>query len=289
MALCPWNNAAKGVTEMEEKYSVLMSVYHRECPEYLRESLMSILTQTVKTDDLILVCDGPLTEELDWVIEEFEKEYPDVMRVHHLDCNQGLAAALNAGLVLCKHDLVARMDTDDLAMPDRCRLQLEKFREDPELTIVGGAVEEFEDSPDRITAHKSMPESHEQIREYARVRNPFNHPTVMYRKSAVLAVGGYPEEMLHEDYSLWAELLLAGARGYNLPQTLVRMRTGNDLYARRGGARYLIQGIKLRWKFYRMGLYSFGNLIYVTAGLTLVCLVPVDIRKGIYRLILRKE
>lgn len=274
---------------MEDKYSVLMSVYHRERPEYLRASLESMLTQTVKTDDLILVCDGPLPEELDRVIEEFEQEYPQVLRVHRLEENRGLATALNAGLELCRHELVARMDTDDLAMPDRCRLQLEKFGEDPSLSIVGGAVEEFEDSPDRITAYKPMPETHEQIRQYARTRNPFNHPTVMYRKSAVLAVGGYPEEKLHEDYSLWALLLMAGARGYNLPQTLVRMRTGNDLYARRGGVRYLIRGIKLRWKFYRMGLYSFGNLIYVAAGLTLVCLVPVSVRKGIYRLILRKE
>lgn len=274
---------------MEENYSVLMSVYHREQPEYLRGSLESMLTQTAQTDDLVLVCDGPLTAELDRVIEEFEQEYPQVLRVHQLEENRGLAAALNAGLELCRHELVARMDTDDLAMPDRCRLQLEKFAEDPELTVVGGAVEEFEESPDRITAHKPMPETHAQIRQYARRRNPFNHPTVMYRKSAVLAVGGYPDEMLHEDYSLWALLLMARAKGYNLPQTLVRMRTGNDLYARRGGARYLAQGIRLRWKFYRMGLYSLWNLIYVAAGLTLVCLVPVSVRKGIYRLILRKE
>ena len=274
---------------MEEKYSVLMSVYHREQPEYLRASLMSMLTQTVKTDDLVLICDGPLTEELDRVIEAFEREYPDVLRVCRLEQNRGLAAALNAGLALCRHELVARMDTDDLALPDRCRLQLKKFEEDPELTIAGGAVEEFEDDPEQITAHKQMPETHEQIRQYARTRNPFNHPTVMYRKTAVLAVGGYPEEMLHEDYSLWALLLMAGAKGYNLPQPLVRMRTGNDLYARRGGAKYLVQGIKLRWKFYRMGLYSLWNLIYVAVGLTLVCLVPVSVRKGIYRLILRKE
>ena len=274
---------------MLEQYSVLMSVYCKEQPEYLRESLMSMLAQTVRTDDLVLICDGPLTEELDQVIEEITGTHPDVIHVHRLPRNEGLAKALNVGLGLCKHALVARMDSDDIALPQRCQLQLEKFEEVPSLSIVGGAVDEFERSPDEITSHKDMPQTHEQVMKYASRRNPFNHPTVMYRKQSVLEVGGYPMEMLHEDYALWAKMLMQGAKGCNLPQTLCLMRTDSKLYARRGGWKYLMQAIKLRWGFYRMGFYSGWNLIVVVGGLIVVCLVPVSVRKNFYRLFLRNK
>ncbi len=273
--------------EILNNYSVLMSVYSRERPEYLRQSIQSIFSQTVPTNDFVLICDGPLPAGLDKVIEAFSSEREDVLHVVRLEKNQGLANALNIGLPICKNDLVARMDSDDIAFPNRCELQLRKFQENPELTIVGGAIDEFEDTPEKVTSHKHMPESHEELLRYARVRNPFNHPTVMYRKAAVIDAGGYPDNLLHEDYALWGNLLMSGAKGCNLPNTLCYMRVGNGMYRRRGGIRYLRQAVKLRWQLYRRGLYTLPSFIGVTFVLTIVCLLPNPIRKYVYRSFLR--
>lgn len=270
-----------------ENYSVLMSVYSGEKAEYLRMSADSIFTQTIPTNDFVLMCDGPLTDELDAVIEELTREYGDVLRVIRLDENSGLGNALNVGIPLCKNELIARMDSDDVAVADRCELQLMKFQEDPELDIVGGAVDEFEGLPFNVISHKSMPQEHDAVAQYAKMRNPFNHPTVMYRKSAVLKVGGYPNRILHEDYALWANLILNGAKVCNLPQTLCLMRVDSGLYDRRGGADYWKKAIRLRWHFYRTGLYTFWSFLYVSLGLTAVCLLPVRARKQVYRIFLR--
>lgn len=273
--------------ETLDEYSVLMSVYAKEKPDYLRQSIQSIFSQSVPTNDFVLMCDGPLTTELDAVIETACKSHGDVLHVIRLEKNQGLAHALNIGLRECKNDLVARMDSDDIALPNRCELQLQKFQEDPELSIVGGAIDEFEGTPQNIISHKNMPETHEELLRYARLRNPFNHPTVMYRRSAILAVGGYPNNILHEDYALWGYLLLSGAKGYNLPNTLCYMRVDSGLYRRRGGFYYLKQAVKLRWQLYQLGLYTLPSFIFVTIGLTFVCLLPNPMRRRVYRSFLR--
>lgn len=272
-----------------DNYSVLMSVYFGEKPEYLRESLDSIFSQTIPTNDFVLMCDGPLTEELDAVVYEFSQNYPECLHVIRLEENHGLAHALNHGIKFCKNDLVARMDSDDIALPNRCELQLQKFHEDPQLIIVGGAINEFEGSPNNVISHKHMPESYEDLLHYAKFRNPFNHSTVMYRKSAIIAIGSYPDNILHEDYALWGNLLLSGAKACNLPDTLCYMRVDNGLYNRRGGYQYWKQAIRLRWQLYRSGLYTFPSFILVSCGLTLVCLLPNSVRKKIYRSLLRRE
>lgn len=272
-----------------ENYSVLMSVYYGEKAEFLRLSADSIFGQTVPTDDFVLMCDGPLTDELNIVIDELLQEHGDVLRVIRLEENRGLGEALNIGIKACKNELIARMDSDDFALPNRFELQLLKFREHPELSIVGGAIDEFEGTPSNIVSHKSMPETHEEILRYARTRNPFNHPTVMYRKSAVQKAGSYPNRMLHEDYALWANMLLGGAKACNLPDTLCYMRVDSGLYNRRGGWGYLKMAIRLRWHLYRTGLYTFWSFLYVVLGLSVVCLIPVSARKAIYRLFLRQD
>lgn len=270
-----------------ENYSVLMSVYYGEKAEYLRLSARSIFMQTVPTNDFVLMCDGPLTEELDAVIEELTLEHGDVLRVIRLEENRGLGDALNVGIKECKNELIARMDSDDIAVANRCELQLQKFEEDPDLVIVGGAIDEFEGTPFNVISHKSMPEEHSDVVHYARSRNPFNHPTVMYRKSAVLEVGGYPHRILHEDYALWANLILKGAKVCNLHETLCFMRVDGGLYERRGGLGYLKKAISLRWYLYRSGLYTFWSFLYVSVGLAVICLLPVSARKAAYRIFLR--
>lgn len=269
-------------------YSVLMSVYQKERPDFLLQSMESIFSQTVPTDDFVLVCDGPLTAELDAVIHQFLISHGNTLHVLRLKTNQGLHHALNAGLHACRHELIARMDSDDIACPHRCALQLQIFEEDPSLAIVGGAVDEFEDSISSIVAHKSMPESLEAIRRYARRRNPFNHPTVMYRKSAVLAAGEYPDFPLHEDYALWINLLHSGANGCNLPDTLCHMRVSSGLYDRRGGWQYFKKAVAFRCYLYRTGFCRLRDLLLAVSALAAVCLAPSCVRKAAYQTILRK-
>ncbi len=218
-------------------YSVLMSVYHKEKPEYLYSAMESIWEQTISTNDFVLVCDGPLNSELDDVIDTMKKKHPE-LNILRLKKNGGLGNALNIGIKHCKNELVARMDSDDISRPDRCEKQLKVFQNHPRLSVVSGFVEEFTASTDQIEARRVIPETQEQIIAFAKKRNPFNHPCVMYRKSAVEAAGGYQDFYLLEDYFLWIRMLKNGAIGYNLQEPLLWMRAGSDMYRRRGGWKY---------------------------------------------------
>ena len=195
------------------EYSVLMSVYAKENPEYLRESIESIWNQTVKTDDFWVVCDGPLTKELDAVLEENQKAHKEVFHLLRLKENVGLGRALNEGLKCCKNEAVARMDSDDIACKDRCEKQLRVLEEG--IDIVSGTVVEFEKDILHCKAKRTLPLSKEEILKFAGRRNPFNHPCVMYRKEAVEKAGGYQHFYLFEDYYLWVRMLRKGCKGYS--------------------------------------------------------------------------
>lgn len=218
-------------------YSVLMSVYYKEKPEYLRQAIESIINQTVKTDDFVLVCDGALNEGLDSVICDTQAWMGDIFHVVRLPQNVGLGRALNEGMKHCKNDIVARMDSDDISRPERCEKELEIF-ENSEIDIVSAAVEEFTDTPDNPEAVRVLPETNEEIIKFAKKRNPFNHPCVMYRKAAVEDAGCYQDFYLLEDYYLWLRMLLNGCRGYNIQEPLLWMRAGSDMYKRRSGGKY---------------------------------------------------
>jgi glycosyltransferase involved in cell wall biosynthesis len=174
-----------------------MAVYAGENSDFLRQSMESIFSQTLPTDDFVLVCDGLLTSSLDETIDYFVREYPSVLKIVRMPKNQGLAAALNVGLNRCVHDIIAGMDSDDIALPEQMARQLAQMEG---FDIVGGAVLEFSHSPKDAKTLRTTPAKHESIVKFARCSNPFNHPCVMYRKSAVLRAGGYEKFPLCEDY-----------------------------------------------------------------------------------------
>ncbi|RKJ53463.1 glycosyltransferase [bacterium 1XD42-1] len=271
-----------------EKYSVLMSVYAKEKPEYLKDSIQSILQQTEQPSEFILVKDGLLTAELDQVINIFTIQYPSLFLIVSLEKNQGIATALNEGLKQCHYELVARMDSDDIAVPDRCKWQLEIFSAQ-DVDIVGGIAAEFESNPKQIISYRKLPEKQEEILSFARRRNPFNHSCVMFRKSAVLAVGGYHFFRFFEDYDLWVRMLRNGAKGYNLPKVLVHMRVGNGLYHRRGGLQYVIIMVKFRWYLFHKRFTNFLDFLVCTLGQTCVCFMPEWARKLFYKKMLRNS
>lgn len=269
-------------------YSVLMSVYHKERPEFLRQAMESIAKQTVPTNDFVLVCDGPLNEQLDEVIAQMQDMFGQLLHVVRLEKNMGLGNALNIGIQHCKNDLVARMDSDDISRPDRCERQLRIFSERSELDICSGTVEEFSAQPQNVENRRIVPQTHEEILKFAKKRNPFNHPCVMYRKSAVLAAGSYQDFYLLEDYYLWIRMLLNGSLGYNIQEPLLWMRAGSDMYKRRSGWKYARSQYELfncMKKKHMITLYEFW--VSITIRMT-SAIAPNYIRQNMFRKFVRK-
>ena len=268
-------------------YSVLMSVYHREKPEYLKQSIESIQAQTLSTNDFVLVCDGPLNEQLDSVIATKQQEMGESLNVVRLAKNGGLGNALNEGIKHCKNELVARMDSDDIAYPNRCEKQIAVFNTHPEVSICSGIVEEFTTDPNTVDTKRVPPETNAEIVEFAKKRNPFNHPCVMYKKSAVEAVGSYQDFYLLEDYYLWLRMLMAGDQGYNIQESLLHMRAGSDMYLRRAGWKYAKTQAKL-FKFMKDENFI-GNAQYIKSCVIRSgsSLAPNWLRKLMFERVLR--
>ena len=252
---------------LDMKYSVLMPVYRKENPFYFYRAALSMMKQSVSPDEFVLVCDGPLTEELDAVIRKLEETWSEQVKIVRLPENRGIGPALAAGVESCRNNLIARMDSDDIACPERCEKQLVQFRGNPALALASGAIAEFEmdslekaanmqwtiDTPKEpveipedccITGTRTLPCGYEEILIFARKRNPMNHMAVMMRRDAVLAVGNYRAVKGAEDYELWVRMLQAGYRAENLPDVLVYARTGNGMMQRRGGLSFLGLGIQ---------------------------------------------
>ena len=272
----------------EMNYSVLMSVYFKEKAEFLSEAMRSIFDQTVVTDDFVLVCDGPLTPELDAVIDDMLAAHPETLHPVRLEKNGGLGNALNIGLRACKNELVARMDSDDISRPDRCEKQLALFGRIPELSIASGIVEEFTDSVENIQSRRVPPETMPEILEFAKKRNPFNHPCVMYRKQAVEAAGGYQDFYLLEDYYLWVRMLQSGAVGCNLQEPLLWMRAGSDLYKRRSGWKYAKSQRDLFRYMRDSGFISTARYIGNTVLRAGSSLAPNGLRTAMFQIFVRK-
>ena len=273
---------------MSQNYSVLMSVYYKEHPDYLRQSMQSIYDQTVPTDNFVLVCDGSLTPELDAVIAEMQKKFGSRLYVHRLARNGGLGNALNEGIKHCKNELVARMDSDDIAYPDRCEKQIVVFNTHSEVSICSGIVEEFTTDPNTVDTKRVPPETNAEIVEFAKKRNPFNHPCVMYKKSAVEAVGSYQDFYLLEDYYLWLRMLMAGYQGYNIQEPLLHMRAGSDMYKRRAGWKYAKTQAKLFKFMKQQGFIGEGQYIKSCVIRSGSALAPNWLRKFMFEKVLRK-
>lgn len=267
-------------------FSVLMSLYYKERPEYLCLSLNSILNQTVQPDEIILVKDGPLTEELNKVVNLYLKKYLFI-KVVTLPENRGLGEALNEGLKYCSHELVARMDTDDIAKPDRFEKQLKIFEQYPQVDVVSSWIDEFENTPDQIVATRRLPEFSFEIFKYGKKRSPINHPVVIFRKNTILFAGGYQPFPLFEDYFLWVRLLLNGARFYNIQESLLLFRTSPDMYKRRGGLKHAIDEARFQHRIHKLG-YITWSCFLVNIGIRFITrVIPNSIRIWIYRTFLR--
>lgn len=267
-----------------EKYSVLMSLYVKEKPEYLRLAIDSMLNQTVTPDEMVIVEDGPLNDSLYSVLDEYEGK---ITRVRN-EKNIGLGLALNVGLKACRNELVARMDTDDISKPDRCEKQLKRFEKKPELAIVGAWVDEFTVSPDQVVSTRAVPTDSDSIYNFAKKRSAFNHPAVMYRRSAVLKQGGYFDLRRNQDVDLFGRMLFAGEKAENIGEALLWFRSNDDLAKRRKSWDNTWSYIDTIKRFWKMGYSSFGDFAMVAVAQTGMYLMPVKLQHWIYKNFLRK-
>lgn len=359
-----------------EKYSVLMPVYYRENPVYFRTAIQSMAKQTEKPDEIVIVCDGKLTDGLEEIISGYKaiptgykailkpdetdvnsgrdlksngviprgnktsdskeisfpyrtdvelddsvlsdidesikassesaynipkNEYNQVkneeeflynnisFHIIRLVSNHGIAIALNIGVRACRNDLIARMDSDDISLPDRCAKQLKVFEEDEKLCLLSGAISEFMQEPNDIRSIRSLPQTDQEIRKFAKKRNPMNHMAVMMRKSAVLTVGNYRSIGGAEDYDLWVRMLLKNMQARNLADVLVYARIGNGMQQRRGGCHYAKSAIQLQRIFYRE--HFINPFEFFRNGLIRLCasLLPSTARTKLYRSALRDK
>ena len=268
-------------------YSILMAVYEKEKPEFFEKSILSMLNQTVPSDDFVIVCDGPLNRCLDGVINKYQGK----LNVIRNDKKIGLSKSLNIGLAACKNEFVARMDSDDISASTRCEQELKLMETDSSIKIVSGTIQEFIGEPkgDGLLKKRVLPECHEDLVKFSRKRNPFNHPAVMFRKSAVLAAGGYNDDYHRfEDYDLWIRMLRQGAIGYNIQDTIVYMRVSEDFYLRRGGRKFARDTLRFHKNMIKTGWSKGINYLTFAVPHAAVCIMPNSMRKLVYKC-LRKD
>lgn len=270
-----------------KNYSVLMSVYYKEKPEWLEASINSMLEQTVRTNNFVIVKDGILGDDLERVLSNFDKKYPNLFTFVSLKENKGLGLALAEGIKYCNNELIARMDSDDISKKDRCERQLKCFEKDDKLQIVGCYEAEFIDSIENIKAIHKVPEKNEEIIKFMRRRCALLHPTVIFKKSAVLKYGNYQHVKQYEDYDLFARMVFGGCKSYNLQETLYYIRINPEFYKRRGGIEYLITAVKFKNKLRKNKNISNLDFIISAGGQSIVCLLPNKLRELIYMTFLR--
>lgn len=269
-------------------FSVLLSLYQKENAAFLRQSLDSIFSQTLPPDEVVLVEDGPLTEELYAAVGEYARKYP-ILKVVPLPENVGLGRALNEGVKHCTCELIARMDTDDISVPGRFERQASVFSKNPDVDVCSAWIEEFADSPRHAISIRKVPEKHWEIMLYAQKRCPVNHPAVMFRKQALLAAGGYRHFPLLEDYYLWMRMLMNGSKFYNIQDSLLYFRISPDMYLRRGGLAYLKNEVRFWAMACRRKFVSPARFLANIVVRIPVRLCPCKLRSALYMDLLRKH
>lgn len=305
-----------------QKFSVIMSIYKSDQPELVRVALDSLLQQTLLPNEIVIVADGPVPAELEQEIESFKfrvsklrttpnpsfakggdlvpedgkesletrNQKPETI-VTYLpqEKNGGLGEAMRIAAEAAKYDYLARMDSDDICLPDRFEKQMKCFEEDPELSLVGGMITEFDGEPENIIAKRILPLEDAEIKRMMRGRCAVNHVTVIFKKADLMKSGNYQPFWKQEDHYLWARMIEHGCKFRNIPDVVVNVRSGKDQIARRGGLRFYKSVVRVFWYMYRHGLISFGYFLYICTVRGIVqVLMPNRLRTWVYLHLLRK-
>lgn len=274
--------------QSEFKYSFLASIYCGESPENLREALDSMVGQTIKPDEIVIIKDGHLTPQLEWVFDHYCRLYPNLFRIIAREKNEGLGVTLQAGVLECRNEWIARMDTDDICAPNRIEIQLEILKQHPDLDMIASVYYEYDNNISRRVV-RITPESHEELLKYAHTRNPFGHDSMLLRKSMILKAGNYQPSNRFEDYDLWIRMFQAGAKAYNIQVPLLYVRGNEDFYARRGGWKYFKKNYTFFVEHRKSGFFTFMDCIRSLVPRFIICMMPNNMRVFTYRNLLREK
>lgn len=266
------------------EFSVLMAVYYKDNPEFLKEAVDSVLQQTLPPAEIVIIKDGRLTDELEAVLSSYSAE--SRIKVFGYEDNRGLGLALNYGVEKCSCDIIARMDADDISREDRFEKEMEVLI-GQQYDFVGSNTQEFTGTPQQIQSTRIMPEHPAEILEYSKTRNPFIHPSVMTYKSIILSCGNFQNVYLCEDYDMWVRILEKGYKAYNIQDFLVYMRVGKDFYKRRGGWKYCKAIVGFKRRLYKKGYMSFMAYQKTKFSTIIVSLMPGFLREFVYKKFLR--
>lgn len=269
-------------------FSVLMSVYKNEKPNYLDKALNSIENQTIIPKEIVVVQDGPITDALNQVLKKHSENFVNTFKIIKSKKNQGLGAALCLGTSAIDTNWIARMDSDDISVPERFEKQLIAILNDVDLALVGGQVSEFATNINNLVGSRSVPTSEKEIQKFVKWRSPFNHPTIMIRKDVLENVGGYIPYGNLEDYYLWSRIISQNYRVKNLSDTLVYMRVDEGMYSRRGKVSNIQYFYKLRKFLRKQKMISFPEQIMGNTVMTVNIIIPSFLRKLLYQKILHR-
>lgn len=270
------------------KYSVLMSVYAKDNPEYLKVSIESMLNQTVKPEQFVIVLDGPIPRKIADIIEQYGQN-EQLFTIVPLKVNFGLGKALDVGMKYCRNELIARMDADDISLPERCEKQLNLFSQNNTLVICGTNIDEFFSNPEYIETIRKVPSTYNEIVKFIRRRQPFNHPTVMYKKSEIIRCGGYGNLRRKQDLDLFSRMINMGCYALNIDESLLKFRADEDNYKRRKSWSYVKSTIAVARLNYQRGYCSIIDFMYILVGQIVLFLLPIKIMKLVSDRLLRAK
>lgn len=271
---------------MQPQYSVLMPLWYLEKNEYIYQSLKSVLQQTVSPTEIVLVVDHPLLPETEELLAQLQKQHPDtqIRKMENFDLlGKGLGAVLAFGVLQCQYEFVARMDTDDICFLDRCEKELDILMKFPSVAIVGGGLEKFSVVPEQVDGYRFPPEKGRNLIQYSKYRNPFNHPTVMFRRDVILQVGNYSPLKECEDYELWYRVLKNGYEGYNLQHPVLHYRAGTDMLKRRKNKRFFRQSVELVLEMKRDRYINWLEMIAALGMQAVRFYAPFGLNKIVYK------
>lgn len=271
-----------------KNFSVCMSVYHGDNAAFFNEAIDSLYAQIRQPNEIMLVVDGPVGEDIDKVIRHFESSH-NTFHVFRLEKNSGHAIARQTGLDAAQYEYIAIMDSDDIALPDRFEKQMAYIEAHPEVDALGGQINEFIGNTSNVVGSRIVPETDGEIKAYLKSRCPMNLVTVMLKKESVQKAGGYIDWYCEEDYYLWVRMTEQGMKFANLPDNLVNVRVGEEMYQRRGGMKYFKSEARLQKYMYKHGIISLPRYLYNVAGRFAVQVaMPNKVRSFVFQKLFRR-
>ncbi len=265
--------------------SIISTTYEKEKGENLDECLSSVFSQNIMPEKVILVGDGKLTDELYGVIEKYKSKYPEMFVYYETENNNGNWFASNKAIELCSTDIIAKIDSDDILMPEYSENILSEFEKG--IDICGVYIDEFDDLTKEIISTKKTPTTHEEIYKFAKRRNPFNNPGIAFSKEFADKIGGYNEMVRCEDYDFVVRMLAAGAKGSNVPESLVKYRTSKDNMKRRKNFVNTKWFIISRYRIYKSGFSSFTDFLIPCMAQLVLFIMPSALTGKIYGMLRR--